>query len=46
MSPAEDYLWQLIETQPELTNKLQMLFELAWHDGFTAAVAEGKQNGK
>lgn len=40
MEDAEDLLWELIDDYPEDATRLQMLFELAWHQGYGACAEE------
>ena len=45
MEDAEDLLWELIDDYPEDATRLQMLFELAWHQGYGACAEEQAGEG-
>ena len=45
MEDAEDLLWELIDDYPEDATRLQMLFELAWHQGYAACAEEQAGEG-
>ena len=42
---AEDLLWELIDDYAEDASRLQLLFELAWHQGYGDCAEEHAGEG-